>query len=43
MKDKIKAEVSKFPEEIGKDGIRIYGETSMDNCLAVLTHFLYNI
>lgn len=38
----MKANVSSFPEEIGSDGIRLYGETSMDNCLAIITHYLHN-
>lgn len=32
-----------FPEEVDvKNGIRIYGETSRENHLAVLSHFLHN-
>lgn len=38
----IKTNIEKFPERICSDGIKEYGETSMDNCLAVLTHFLHN-
>ena len=38
----IQTNIEKFPEETYNDGIRVYGETSMDNCLAVLTHFLHN-
>lgn len=38
----IKANVAEFPEETTADGIRLYGETSMDNCLAVLTHYIHN-
>lgn len=34
--------IEKFPEEITKDGLRIYGETSYANCLAVLTHYIHN-
>lgn len=41
LKD-IKIKVSDYPEEVSADGIRIYGEASMDNCLAVLTHYLHN-
>ncbi len=42
LKENIKANVVDFPEETTTDGIRLYGETSMDNCLAVLTHYLHN-
>ena len=38
----IKAKVIGFPKKICDDGIHEYGETSMDNCLAVLTHYLHN-
>ena len=31
-----------FPEEITEDGIRIYGETSYENQMAVLSQFLHN-
>ena len=31
-----------FPEEITKDGLKIYGETSYENQMAVLSHFLHN-
>ncbi len=31
-----------FPEEITKDGIKIYGETSYENHMAVLSHYLHN-
>lgn len=41
LKD-IKANIAKFPEETTADGIRLYGDTSMDNCLAVLTHYIHN-
>ena len=35
--------LSKFPEEIDeKQGVRVYGETSYENQLAVLSHFLHN-
>ncbi len=30
-----------FPEEITDDGLRIYGETSYENMMAVLSHFLH--
>lgn len=31
-----------FPEEVTEDGIKIYGETSYENQMAVLSHFLHN-
>lgn len=31
-----------FPEEITENGIRIYGETSYENQMAVLSHYLHN-
>ena len=31
-----------FPEEITEDGTRIYGETSYENQMAVLSHYLHN-
>lgn len=31
-----------FPEEITEDGLKIYGETSYEHHLAVLSHFLHN-
>lgn len=40
--DKIIANVAHFPEETCADGIKVYGETSMDSCLAVLTHILHS-
>ena len=33
----MKTEIAKYPEEITDDGLLMYGQTSMDNCLAVLT------
>ncbi len=38
----IKSNIESFPEEITSDGLMVYGETSMDNCLAVLTHYIHN-
>ena len=32
-----------FPEEITEDGLRIYGEISYENQLAVLSHYLHNV
>ncbi|MBP5561580.1 MAG: DNA (cytosine-5-)-methyltransferase [Muribaculaceae bacterium] len=40
IKDDLKLEA--FPEEITEDGIRIYGETSYENQMAVLSQFLHN-
>ena len=40
IKDDLKLEA--FPEEITEDGIRIYGETSYENQMAVLSHYLHN-
>lgn len=34
--------LSDFPEEITTDGVKIYGETSYENQMAVLSHFLHN-
>lgn len=31
-----------FPEEITEEGIRVYGETSYENQMAVLSHYLHN-
>ena len=31
-----------FPEEITENGVRIYGETSYENQMAVLSHYLHN-
>lgn len=39
-KDDLKLEA--FPEEITGDGVRIYGETSYENQMAVLSHYLHN-
>lgn len=40
LKDALKLE--SFPEEITKEGIKIYGETSYENQMAVLSQFLHN-
>lgn len=37
-----KPNIQNHPEEITSDGLLMYGETSMDNCLAVLTHYIHN-
>ena len=31
-----------FPEEITEDGVKVYGETSYENQMAVLSQFLHN-
>ncbi len=31
-----------LPEEVTKDGLKIYGETSYENHIAVLSHYLHN-
>lgn len=31
-----------FPEEVTEDGLKVYGETSYENMLAVLSHYLHN-
>ena len=40
MSTKIRLE--DFPEEITADGVKIYGETSYENQMAVLSHYLHN-
>lgn len=32
-----------FPEEITEEGVKIYGETSYENQMAVLSHYLHNL
>ena len=34
--------ISDFPEEITEDGLKFYGETSYENQMAVLSHYLHN-
>ena len=34
--------LERFPEEITNDGVKIYGETSYENQIAVLSHYLHN-
>lgn len=41
-KGNIKTKLADFPEEITEDGLKIYGETSYENQMAVLSHFLHN-
>ena len=40
IKDELKLEA--FPEEITEEGLKIYGETSYENQMAVLSHYLHN-
>lgn len=40
--ENIKTKLADFPEEITEDGLKIYGETSYENHMAVLSHFLHN-
>lgn len=42
MASKDKLGLSAFPEEVTKDGLKIYGETSYESHMAVLSHFLHN-
>ena len=37
-----KISVVDFPEEITESGVKIYGETSLDNNMAVLSQYLHN-
>ena len=42
-KSKAQLNIAAFPEEIDQEnGLRIYGETSYENQIAVLSHFLHN-
>ncbi|MBQ3657119.1 MAG: DNA cytosine methyltransferase [Bacteroidales bacterium] len=38
-----KCSIVDFPEEITKDGIKIYGETSYQNQIAVLSHYFHGM
>lgn len=40
--ENIKTKLVDFPEEITEDGLKMYGETSYENQMAVLSHFLHN-
>ena len=40
--ENIKTKLADYPEEITEDGLKIYGETSYENQMAVLSHFLHN-
>lgn len=41
-KENIKTRLSDFPEEVTEDGLKMYGETSYENQMAVLSHYLHN-
>lgn len=41
VKIKEEPKVSAFPEEVGEDGLKIYGETSYENQIAALSHYLH--
>ena len=34
--------ISAFPEDITEEGLKVYGETSYENLIAVLSHYLHN-
>ena len=40
--DKEAFSLKEFPEEVTPDGVKIYGETSYENQMAVLSHYLHN-
>lgn len=40
--ENIKTKLADFPEEITEEGLKMYGETSYENQMAVLSHFLHN-
>lgn len=42
MNRNIKLNIDKYPENITVDGLRVYGETSYNNSLAVLTHYIHH-
>ena len=42
IKQQPQLSLSSFPEEITEDGTRIYGETSYENQIATLSHYLHN-
>ena len=41
VKIKEEPKLSAFPEEVGEDGLKIYGETSYENQIAALSHYLH--
>ena len=42
MSKRKELQLSDFPEEVTEEGIKIYGETSYENQMAVLSQFLHN-
>lgn len=40
-KKNIEPKLSSFPEEVDDDGLKIYGETSYENQIAALSHYLH--
>ena len=40
LEDSLKLQA--FPEEISEDGVKVYGETSYENQIATLSHYLHN-
>lgn len=40
IKEELKLQA--FPEEVTEEGLRIYGKTSYENQMAVLSQFLHN-
>ena len=41
LKIKEEPKLSAFPEEVGEGGLKIYGETSYENQIAALSHYLH--
>ena len=41
VKIKEEPKLSAFPEEVGENGLKIYGETSYENQIAALSHYLH--
>lgn len=39
---KLPKSIVEFPEEVNEDGIKVYGKTSYENQIAVLSHYLHN-
>lgn len=39
--DKKEISISKMPEQITEDGLKVYGETSYENHIALLSHYLH--
>ena len=41
VKTEEEPKLSAFPEEVGENGLKIYGETSYENQIAALSHYLH--